>query len=123
MQAGETYWVKGRFATGCPFYFPYFQYILDNIGMYAMNNDRSFRKMWIHNDTVFFVLENATSFGVEFVNLVPPLCESPSGSATASVVNGGVPPYLYKWSNGSEGVNLINAKASMYSVHVTDSLG
>jgi uncharacterized repeat protein (TIGR01451 family) len=123
LKAGETYWLKGSLGSGCPFYFPhstqYLKYLEDN----AVYNDFPFRHIRVHHDTLFFVLENAHTFNVGFVNAIQPLCESPTGSVTASVSNGGVPPFQYKWSNGSEAITLTNAKAGSYAVQVMDSVG
>lgn len=38
-------------------------------------------------------------------------------------VSGGVPPYKYKWSNGSEKQDIDSLKAGSYSVRVTDESG
>jgi len=42
------------------------------------------------------------------------------GSATA-IVNGGVPPYTYAWSNGGTGPNIFNLLPGNYSLTVYDS--
>lgn len=49
-----------------------------------------------------------------------------NGGSTGSVniaVKGGVPPYKYRWSNGSETPNISNLAAGGYSVRVTDATG
>jgi outer membrane protein OmpA-like peptidoglycan-associated protein len=38
-------------------------------------------------------------------------------------VSGGVPPYKYRWSNGSEKQNITSLEAGSYSVRVTDAVG
>lgn len=44
----------------------------------------------------------------------------PNGSVSVKAV-GGVPPYQYKWSNGSTDSNLVQINGGNYSVTVTDS--
>lgn len=49
-----------------------------------------------------------------------------NGGSTGSIeigVKGGVPPYKYKWSNGSETPNISSLPAGGYSVRVTDATG
>ncbi len=46
----------------------------------------------------------------------------PTGSVSVRV-NGGTPPYLYKWSNGSTAPNLPAVPANTYSLTVTDANG
>jgi len=52
----------------------------------------------------------------------------PSSTTTADgmiflIINGGIPPYTFLWSNGSTTVNLTGLSQGTYSVTVTDSAG
>lgn len=123
LKAGETYWLKGSQGPGCPFYFPHSTQYLKFLEDYEVFYDSPFRQLRVHKDTLFFVLENAPTFDVGFSNAVLPICESHTGSVKATVLSGGIPPFQYKWSTGSEAVTLTNAKAGSYSVQVMDSVG
>jgi gliding motility-associated-like protein len=46
-----------------------------------------------------------------------------TGSATVSGINGGTPPYTYKWSDGQTTQTATNLKEGTYSVTVTDANG
>jgi gliding motility-associated-like protein len=50
------------------------------------------------------------------------VCEAPNGSV-ALIVSGGTAPYIYSWSDGTSGMNLINATAGEYNVIVADANG
>ena len=53
---------------------------------------------------------------------VSPCIGQPNGGATV-IANGGVPPYIYAWSNGQTGADANNLVAGNYFVTVTDSNG
>ena len=46
-----------------------------------------------------------------------------SGSATATIVSGGIPPYSFDWSNGDTTQTATGLAAGLYMVTVTDSTG
>jgi len=48
--------------------------------------------------------------------------ETNDGSATV-IVNDGVEPYNYNWSNGGDVASIINLTPGNYSVEVTDAVG
>ena len=50
-------------------------------------------------------------------------CSSPTGGAIDLTVSGGVGPYRFAWSNGSQSEDLANVPAGNYSVTVTDANG
>ncbi len=59
--------------------------------------------------------------GVDSVNHV--LCFGDNKGFVDITVKGGVYPYMYSWSSGSESEDLVNAMAGTYSVKVRDSNG
>lgn len=50
-------------------------------------------------------------------------CFGLSNGAVQVIVNGGMPPYISLWSNGTTVQNLINLSAGTYTVTVTDATG
>lgn len=75
--------------------------------------------------TAEFTVLNLTNFPM----LSPPIggfpadfCETGNGSA-AVVVNGGVQPYTYEWSNGETTFNIMDLVAGTYTVTVTGDNG
>ncbi|MEO7176662.1 MAG: SdrD B-like domain-containing protein, partial [Saprospiraceae bacterium] len=73
-------------------------------------------------DSIPFIIESINGPTVNVTLIVPADCGFPTGAITITV-NGGTPPYVIEWSNGSSGMNLTNLPAGMYSVTVTDALG
>jgi gliding motility-associated-like protein len=58
------------------------------------------------------------------VNVTNANCEnSADGFADVDITNGGLPPYQYSWSNGSNEVNTTDLGPGQYSVIVTDATG
>jgi len=58
------------------------------------------------------------------VNVTNTDCENTAtGAADVDVTNGGVPPFEYQWSNGSDEVATSNLGPGQYSVIVTDATG
>lgn len=53
--------------------------------------------------------------------ITPVACKGDSSGAVNVVINGGVPPYNYEWSNGSQSEDLIDIPAGMYALTVTDA--
>jgi len=51
------------------------------------------------------------------------LCFGAQDGRVDITVNGGVAPYLFEWSNGDSGEDLVGAAAGSYSLTVTDSTG
>jgi outer membrane protein OmpA-like peptidoglycan-associated protein len=50
-------------------------------------------------------------------------CNGEKKGAIDISVSGGVPPYSYKWSNGSVSQNIFDVQAGMYTVIVSDAVG
>lgn len=125
LKAGQDYWVRGSFGAGCPYYIPYtfnsylFADSLNEIHGY----NYKFRKLRIHNDTLFFSIINGNTLNVGFTDIVKPLCETPTGKLTAVLYNSGTPPYQWKWNTGATGSTLQNVKSGYYGVKVSDAAG
>jgi len=49
-------------------------------------------------------------------------CNASNGSATVSV-NGGTPPYIYRWSTGGTGTSIHNLARGTYTCLITDASG
>lgn len=87
--------------------------------------------------TYYFTVTDATSYSYsDSVTIAEPLlplsvngqvtdviCYYGSTGSVSVSANGGVPPYQYKWSNGSQSTSLGNIKAGEYIVSVTDQAG
>ena len=56
------------------------------------------------------------------LNIHPATCGEENGAITTTV-SGGVPPYLYMWSNGQTSTGIVNLAPGNYSVTVTDNIG
>lgn len=52
---------------------------------------------------------------------VPPRCHNTRDGSVRLQISGGLPPYTYKWNNGSQEPELKNLAAGEYSLLVTDS--
>ncbi len=57
------------------------------------------------------------------VSVTPATCSQSNGSAVASIVSGGVPPFTYSWSNSTTGNTISNVVAGSYTVNITDAQG
>ncbi len=55
--------------------------------------------------------------------IMQPTCDTASKGAIYLTVNGGTPPYTYKWSNGSDKSFIENLVGNGYSVTIKDSKG
>ena len=74
-------------------------------------------------DSVSFeigVLSGGNILAIQVNSTVASTPHTADGSATA-IVNGGVPPYTYAWSNGGTGPNIFNLLPGNYSLTVYDS--
>lgn len=61
-----------------------------------------------------------------FVNIAQynsPLCNGDSTGAIDITANGGVPPYVYAWSNGATTEDVVHLPADTYTATVTDANG
>ena len=65
-------------------------------------------------DKPFEVIVNATNTDCE---------DSANGFADVDITNGGLPPFQYNWSTGSDQVNTTNLAPGQYSIIVTDATG
>ncbi len=76
----------------------------------------------IYTNTIMVVTENILSPTNIIVDIASSL--APSGNNNFEVnVSGGLPPYTYNWSNGSNTQNLMNVEAGHYLLTVTDLNG
>ena len=66
------------------------------------------------------VVEGPVPLNIEAKITYPSCYDMNNGRITLSV-SGGIAPYSYKWSNGSEQPEITNLKAGTYSVTITDS--
>lgn len=57
------------------------------------------------------------------VNATEVVCGTENMGSAAVIVNGGMQPYSYLWSNGSTGTFVENLEEGTYSIIVTDALG
>ncbi len=73
----------------------------------------------VASDTAL-VIENTLDIDL---NAVEPLCNDATNGSITCIVNGGVAPYNYLWSNGATSVSIIGIGAGEYWVEVTDALG
>ncbi|MBI4647583.1 MAG: gliding motility-associated C-terminal domain-containing protein, partial [Bacteroidia bacterium] len=75
-------------------------------------------------DSLFSVFVPDEGAGIVSVsNIVHNSCyEDSTGSITVSIV-GGVPPYIYDWSDGQDSITAVNLGAGVYNVIVTDDNG
>ncbi|MBM3170935.1 MAG: SUMF1/EgtB/PvdO family nonheme iron enzyme [Bacteroidetes bacterium] len=74
-------------------------------------------------DSVSFeigVLSGGNILAIQVNSTVASTPYTADGTATA-IVNGGVPPYTYAWSNGGTGPNIFNLLPGNYSLTVYDS--
>ncbi len=69
------------------------------------------------------LISNPDSLEIQFQNILNPSCFGLSNGQISGLVNGGVSPYQYNWSNGGFGNNLINISSGNYSLTVTDQNG
>jgi outer membrane protein OmpA-like peptidoglycan-associated protein len=69
------------------------------------------------------VITQPDALKLNLENLVNISCNGQATGAVNLAVAGGVAPYKFKWSNGSETEDLRGVKAGAYSVQVTDSKG
>lgn len=51
------------------------------------------------------------------------ICDGATDGSITLTVNGGLSPYMFKWSNNATTQNLTNVAAGVYSVTITDSQG
>lgn len=65
-------------------------------------------------------ITNITCFNPENF---PPNTPAPSIGSMSVMVSGGIPPYTYEWSNGSESDSISGLPVGGYSVRVKDSIG
>ena len=55
--------------------------------------------------------------------VTPAACAGQASGSASVLVNHGLPPYFYTWSNGSHGTTLDSIPAGTYSVTITDANG
>jgi len=124
LKAKELYWVRGGFGPDCPYYIPHTNFLNSFANdTNEFNNQGPFRIIRINKDTLFFKISNDNTLDVGFTNIVQPLCQTKTGSITATVYNSGTPPFQWKWSNDSTKAKIQNVKWGFYSVRVTDASG
>lgn len=70
----------------------------------------------------FAVVNNSGTLVQTWGNVVDIVCDEPVGSIDISV-SGGVPPYIYLWSNSATTQDLINLGAGTFSCQITDQAG
>ncbi len=86
---------------------------------------KTFSYMKINNILVWILILAASltsGYAQITITKVDATCKKSDGTATASV-NHGLPPYKFKWSNGSTGATATNLAKGTYTVTVTDSAG
>lgn len=74
----------------------------------------------VFNDSVSII--NPPVLNAEIASITPSGCNGNAGGATATA-NGGIAPYSYTWSDGSNGATITGLVAGDYTVTITDSLG
>ncbi len=74
---------------------------------------------WMISEAYFYVHEKPT------ISLMidQPTCEGGDNGGIWASVEGGSPPYIYEWSNGENGPDLLNLGGGTYSLTVTDANG
>lgn len=72
-------------------------------------------------DTLGFSMNGPEAVVVSFGNVVHPLCYDYSNGSLEAQVDGGTPPYVFLWTNGSTENALSKIKAGVYAVFVADS--
>ena len=60
---------------------------------------------------------------ISFPTLQIPLCEGVDNGRIVATINGGVPPYEYKWNTGDTNPSINNLSSGIYLVEVTDANG
>lgn len=73
-------------------------------------------------ETMTFELYDETEYPTTTADVTAGYCNIPNGSIDL-IVDGGVPPYIYKWSNNATTQDLNNLGPNSYTVTVTTSLG
>ncbi|MCB9020321.1 MAG: SprB repeat-containing protein, partial [Chitinophagales bacterium] len=58
-----------------------------------------------------------------YLDLTEPTCFNTTDGEIQAVINGGVPPYTYEWSNGSNSFEVTDLAAGFYQVTVIDAGG
>ena len=61
-----------------------------------------------------------TQISLASLGFQQPTCFGKNDGSISITVGGGVPPYVYTWSNGGSGASLSNIAAGSYTVHVRD---
>lgn len=72
-------------------------------------------------DTMSFHLKDNSDLTIDF-ETESPFCATPNGLIKSSVI-GGIPPYKYEWSNGSQDTFIDNLGFGTYTLVVTDAEG
>jgi subtilisin family serine protease len=75
------------------------------------------------SQTTNFCVQPTSNLSVTTENSGNVSCFGGSNGTATALANGGVPPYSYSWSNGSNGANISNLSAGNYTVTVTDANG
>ncbi len=79
------------------------------------------------DETVFsdetITITAMTELDLDFVEVFDPTCFGGSDGLACVIVNNGVSPYLYQWSNGVDEFCIEGVTAGTYDVTVTDSQG
>lgn len=73
------------------------------------------------NLPAFAASDNSFDLNVN-LTIYPATCGEDNGAITTTV-SGGVPPYIYMWSNGSVTTAIVNLAPGNYTVTVTDGIG
>ncbi|MCB0542351.1 MAG: gliding motility-associated C-terminal domain-containing protein [Saprospiraceae bacterium] len=73
-------------------------------------------------ETASFTVEDASEAPELFFDITPASCSLANGAVDLDVFTG-IPPFTYKWSNGSFSQDLNNIPAGNYTVTVTSSVG
>ena len=125
LKAGLDYWVRGSLGAGCPHYIPnnFSSFYLNDSLLERQGEYYKFRKLRIHNDTLFFSIINGNTLNVGFTDVEKALCETPTGKLTAVLYNSGTPPLQWNWNTGATGATLQNVPSGSYAVNVTDAAG
>ncbi|MBT1698785.1 OmpA family protein [Fulvivirgaceae bacterium PWU4] len=90
-----------------------------NAGNYTLNvSDHNGCKK-----TVTTTITEPAALAVNLVKLQNVMFNGGNNGSVDIAVNGGVPPYKYRWNNGTETQDLANLVAGNYSVRVADATG
>ncbi len=68
------------------------------------------------------VINNSGDLSQTWGNAANEICSNGQGSVDITIV-GGTKPYIYAWSNGTSGEDLLNVNAGTYSCTITDNSG